>query len=411
MALVDGFLELERSSGKLEWSAILQKMASDLGFSKILFGLLPKDSQDYENAFIVGNYPAAWREHYDRAGYARVDPTVSHCTQSVLPIFWEPSIYQTRKQHEFFEEASAAGLVYGLTMPLHGARGELGALSLSVEAENRAEANRFMESVLPTLWMLKDYALQSGAGLAFEHPVSKPVVLTSREKEVLQWCAIGKTSWEISVICNSEQGFTVDLADNGIDGRHLALHGEYDVIVLDVMLPGVDGYGVLRALRERRQTPVIMLTARERVEDRVRGLREGADDYLIKPFSFLELVARLQALTRRGGNHESHSQMRIADLSIDLLSRKVFRGNTRLELTAKEYALLCVLAQRSGEILSKTAIAELVWDINFDTDTNVVEVAIKRLRAKLDGPFENKLLHTIRGMGYVLENRALAESG
>lgn len=184
MALVDGFLELERSSGKLEWSAILQKMASDLGFSKILFGLLPKDSQDYENAFIVGNYPAAWREHYDRAGYARVDPTVSHCTQSVLPIFWEPSIYQTRKQHEFFEEASAAGLVYGLTMPLHGARGELGALSLSVEAENRAEANRFMESVLPTLWMLKDYALQSGAGLAFEHPVSKPVVLTSREKDV-----------------------------------------------------------------------------------------------------------------------------------------------------------------------------------------------------------------------------------
>lgn len=140
MALVDGFLELERSSGKLEWSAILQKMASDLGFSKILFGLLPKDSQDYENAFIVGNYPAAWREHYDRAGYARVDPTVSHCTQSVLPIFWEPSIYQTRKQHEFFEEASAAGLVYGLTMPLHGARGELGALSLSVEAENRADA-------------------------------------------------------------------------------------------------------------------------------------------------------------------------------------------------------------------------------------------------------------------------------
>lgn len=120
MALVDGFLELERSSGKLEWSAILQKMASDLGFSKILFGLLPKDSQDYENAFIVGNYPAAWREHYDRAGYARVDPTVSHCTQSVLPIFWEPSIYQTRKQHEFFEEASAAGLVYGLTMPFHG---------------------------------------------------------------------------------------------------------------------------------------------------------------------------------------------------------------------------------------------------------------------------------------------------
>ncbi|EZN56234.1 two-component system response regulator [Pseudomonas aeruginosa BWH035] len=133
----------------------------------------------------------------------------------------------------------------------------------------------------------------------------------------------------------SEQGFTVDLADNGIDGRHLALHGEYDVIVLDVMLPGVDGYGVLRALRERRQTPVIMLTARERVEDRVRGLREGADDYLIKPFSFLELVARLQALTRRGGNHESHSQMRIADLSIDLLSRKVCPANAAANITKR----------------------------------------------------------------------------
>ncbi|WP_434039084.1 helix-turn-helix transcriptional regulator [Pseudomonas aeruginosa] len=200
MALVDGFLELERSSGKLEWSAILQKMASDLGFSKILFGLLPKDSQDYENAFIVGNYPAAWREHYDRAGYARVDPTVSHCTQSVLPIFWEPSIYQTRKQHEFFEEASAAGLVYGLTMPLHGARGELGALSLSVEAENRAEANRFMESVLPTLWMLKDYALQSGAGLAFEHPVSKPVVLTSREISVICNCSEANVNFHMGNI-------------------------------------------------------------------------------------------------------------------------------------------------------------------------------------------------------------------
>ncbi|WP_425328149.1 heavy metal response regulator transcription factor [Pseudomonas nitroreducens] len=207
----------------------------------------------------------------------------------------------------------------------------------------------------------------------------------------------------------SEQGFTVDVAANGIDGRHLALNGEYDVIVLDVMLPGIDGYGVLRALREQRQTPVIMLTARERVEDRVRGLREGADDYLIKPFSFLELVARLQALTRRGAHLESATQMRIADLAIDLVSRRVQRGGTRLELTAKEYSLLCVLAQRSGEILSKTAIAELVWDINFDTDTNVVEVAIKRLRAKLDGPFDTKLLHTIRGMGYVLESLTVQE--
>ncbi|MGE1084609.1 heavy metal response regulator transcription factor [Pseudomonas shirazensis] len=203
----------------------------------------------------------------------------------------------------------------------------------------------------------------------------------------------------------SEQGFTVDVARDGTDGLHLALHSDYDVIVLDVMLPGLDGYGVLRGLRARKQTPVIMLTARERVEDRIHGLREGADDYLGKPFSFLELVARLQALTRRSSNHEP-LQVQVADLSIDLISRKASRSGQRLELTAKEFSLLSVLARRQGEILSKTAIAELVWDINFDSDANVVEVAIKRLRAKLDGPFANKLLHTIRGMGYVLENRA-----
>lgn len=203
----------------------------------------------------------------------------------------------------------------------------------------------------------------------------------------------------------NEQGFTVDVARDGTDGLHLALHSDYDVIVLDVMLPGLDGYGVLRGLRARKQTPVIMLTARERVEDRIHGLREGADDYLGKPFSFLELVARLQALTRRSSNHEP-LQVQVADLSIDLISRKASRAGQRLELTAKEFSLLSVLARRQGEILSKTAIAELVWDINFDSDANVVEVAIKRLRAKLDGPFANKLLHTIRGMGYVLENRA-----
>ena len=203
----------------------------------------------------------------------------------------------------------------------------------------------------------------------------------------------------------TEQGFTVDLAPDGIEGLHLALEGDYSVIVLDVMLPGLDGYGVLRALRARKQTPVIMLTARERVEDRIHGLREGADDYLGKPFSFLELVARLQALTRRSGGHEP-VQIQVADLWVDLISRKASRAGQRLDLTAKEFSLLSVLARRQGEILSKTAIAELVWDINFDSDANVVEVAIKRLRAKLDGPFETKLLHTIRGMGYVLENRA-----
>jgi two-component system copper resistance phosphate regulon response regulator CusR len=203
----------------------------------------------------------------------------------------------------------------------------------------------------------------------------------------------------------TEQGFNVDLAPDGVEGLHLALESDYDVIILDVMLPGLDGFGVLRTLRARKQTPVIMLTAREQVDDRIRGLREGADDYLGKPFSFLELVARLQALTRRSSGHEP-VQISIADLWIDLISRRATRAGLRLDLTAKEFSLLSVLARRHGEILSKTSIAEMVWDINFDSDANVVEVAIKRLRAKLDGPFEHKLLHTIRGMGYVLESRS-----
>lgn len=201
-----------------------------------------------------------------------------------------------------------------------------------------------------------------------------------------------------------EQGCAVDVAHNGIDGQHLALEHDYDVIVLDAMLPGMDGFAVLRSLRTVRQTPVIMLTARDGVEDRIRGLHDGADDYLVKPFSFLELLARLQALTRRGRAQEP-VQLRIADLQIDLISRKAWRAGTRLDLTAKEFALLAVLARRQGEILSKTAIAELVWDMNFDSNVNVVEVAIKRLRGKVDVPFGRRLLHTIRGMGYVLELR------
>jgi two-component system copper resistance phosphate regulon response regulator CusR len=202
----------------------------------------------------------------------------------------------------------------------------------------------------------------------------------------------------------SEQGCTVDLAGDGLDGLHLALEHDYDVVVLDVMLPRLDGFAVLRALRAAKATPVIMLTARDRIEDRVKGLHEGADDYLVKPFAFLELLARLHALTRRPRTLEP-AQLHIGDLTIDLLGRKAWRGGVRLELTAKEFALLAVLARREGEILTKTAIAELVWDMNFDSNTNVVEVAIKRLRAKLDAPFEPKLLHTIRGMGYVMELR------
>jgi two-component system copper resistance phosphate regulon response regulator CusR len=202
----------------------------------------------------------------------------------------------------------------------------------------------------------------------------------------------------------TEQGCTVDVAHNGIDGQHLALVHDYDVIVLDAMLPGIDGFTLLRALRAVKQTPVIMLTARDSIEDRVRGLHDGADDYLVKPFSFLELLARLQALQRRGRAQEP-TQLKIANLQIDLIARKAWRGAERIDLSAKEFALLAVLARRQGEILSKTAIAELVWDMNFDSNTNVVEVAIKRLRAKVDNAFTPKLLHTIRGMGYVMEAR------
>ncbi|MBO9829940.1 heavy metal response regulator transcription factor [Xanthomonas sp. A2111] len=202
----------------------------------------------------------------------------------------------------------------------------------------------------------------------------------------------------------SEQGCTVDVAYDGIDGQHLALHYDFDVIVLDAMLPGLDGFAILRSLRSVKTTPVIMLTARDSVEDRVKGLREGADDYLIKPFSFIELLARLQVLARRGRAQES-TLLRVGDLQIDMISRKAVRGRQRLDLTAKEFALLATLARHQGEILSKTAIAEMVWDMNFDSNTNVVEVAIKRLRAKIDVPFDAPLLHTVRGMGYVLEER------
>jgi two-component system copper resistance phosphate regulon response regulator CusR len=208
----------------------------------------------------------------------------------------------------------------------------------------------------------------------------------------------------------TEHNCAVDVARNGIDGRHMAVENDYDVIVLDVMLPGVDGFTVLDALRTVRQTPVIMLTARDRVEDRVRGLQAGADDYLIKPFSFMELMARLQALVRRGKPQES-SQMQIADLHVDLIARKATRAGVRLDLTSREFLLLTTLGRRRGQILSKTQIAELVWDMNFDSNTNVVEVAIKRLRQKIDEPFGTRLLHTIRGMGYVLEYRPDEQAG
>ncbi|MEZ5645028.1 MAG: heavy metal response regulator transcription factor [Burkholderiaceae bacterium] len=206
----------------------------------------------------------------------------------------------------------------------------------------------------------------------------------------------------------SESGYTVDVARDGIEGRYLATQGDYQLVVLDIMLPGVDGFGVLAALREKRNTPVLMLTARDRVEDRVQGLQAGADDYLVKPFAFSELLARIGALLRRGPPQAEAAQitrLSISDLEVDLIGRKAWRNGQRLELTAKEFALLTLLVRRKGQILSRTTLAEQVWDMNFDSDTNVVEVAVRRLRAKMDDPFKPKLLHTVRGMGYVLEER------
>ncbi len=207
----------------------------------------------------------------------------------------------------------------------------------------------------------------------------------------------------------TEEGYVVDLAHNGVDGLHLVMEGEYDLLVLDGMLPGIDGLGLLAALRQSKQTPVLMLTARASVEDRVRGLQGGADDYLIKPFAFSELTARIQVLLRRAipARHTSiePTVLCLADLEMDLLRRKTTRAGQRLDLTAKEFNLLALLLRRQGEVLSRTELAAQVWDMNFDSETNVVEVAIRRLRSKLDVPFERELLHTVRGMGYVLEDR------
>jgi two-component system, OmpR family, copper resistance phosphate regulon response regulator CusR len=204
-----------------------------------------------------------------------------------------------------------------------------------------------------------------------------------------------------------ESGYVVDVARDGIEGRHLATQGDYAVVLLDLMLPGIDGFGVLQSLRERHRTPVLMLTARERVEDRVRGLEAGADDYLVKPFAFSELLARVGALLRRGSAPiAAATQLRLSDLELDLVSRKATRAGERLNLTAKEFALLTLLLRRQGQILSRSLLAEQVWDMSFDSDTNVVEVAVRRLRAKIDDPFRGKLLHNVRGMGYVLEVRS-----
>ncbi len=203
----------------------------------------------------------------------------------------------------------------------------------------------------------------------------------------------------------SESSFVADLAQSGPDGLHLALTGSYDVIILDVMLPGMDGWQVLKDMRQAgKHTPVIMLTARDKVGDRVKGLDLGADDYLVKPFAFSELLARIRSLLRRGAAQEP-VLLSLADLEMDLARRRVSRGGQRIDLTAKEFTLLSLLLRHQGEVLSRTLIAEQVWDMNFDSDTNVVEAMVRRLRAKVDDRFSPKLIHTLRGMGYVLDVR------
>jgi len=200
----------------------------------------------------------------------------------------------------------------------------------------------------------------------------------------------------------SESAFVVDVAPDGETALDLAENTRYNLIVLDIMLPRKDGWTVLEALRGRAdQTPVICLTARDEVRDRVRGLECGADDYLTKPFAFSELLARIRTVLRRSPGSPIET-LKVADLEIDLARQRAVRNGRRLDLTQKEFLLLSLLARRAGEVLTKTAIAEQVWDINFDCDTNVVEVHMRRLRSKVDDPFPEKLIHTIRGAGYVL---------
>ncbi len=203
----------------------------------------------------------------------------------------------------------------------------------------------------------------------------------------------------------TEAGFVVDTAKRGDEGLSLAASKDYDLLILDVMLPGMDGWSVLTELKKGgKNVPALFLTARDSVDDKVKGLKLGADDYLVKPFAFSELLARIQTILRRGQNRPLEV-LKIAELEIDFLKHKVTRGAKKIELTGKEFLLLSFMARRAGDVLSRTILAEQVWDMNFDSDTNVVDVAVRRLRSKIDDPFGKPLIHTIRGMGYVLEER------
>lgn len=203
----------------------------------------------------------------------------------------------------------------------------------------------------------------------------------------------------------TEAGFTVDRFTDGVEALQHALSEAYDLLILDVMMPGMDGWELLQKVRKSgKEVPVLFLTARDSIEDRVKGLELGADDYLIKPFAFSELLARVRTLLRRGNSTPAQTHIKMADLEVDLLKRRAIRGGTRIDLTAKEFALLELLLRRRGEVLSKSLIASQVWDMNFDSDTNVIEVAVRRLRAKIDDDFDVKLIQTVRGMGYMLDS-------
>ena len=202
----------------------------------------------------------------------------------------------------------------------------------------------------------------------------------------------------------SEAGFLVSLARNGLDGHHLAMTESFDMILLDVMLPDVDGWKIVRSLREsENQTPVLFLTARDSIDDRVKGLELGADDYLVKPFAFAELLARVRTLLRRGSVPVQTDLLQVADLALDIPRRRATRAGKKIPLSQREFSLLELLVRRQSEVLPRSLIASQVWGMNFDSDTNVIDVAIRRLRAKMDDDFEPKLIHTVRGMGYKLE--------
>ena len=229
--------------------------------------------------------------------------------------------------------------------------------------------------------------------LSLQHPQPMRLLIVEDERKTGDYLKQGL----------SEAGFVVDVSNRGDEGMHLASQQAYDLLILDIMLPGMSGYTILQTLRNQGdETPVLLLSARDLVEDRVKGLELGADDYLVKPFSFSELLARVRTLLRRGRSIEKND-IQVADLHVDFLKRRVSRAGQRIDLTAKEFALLELLVRRKSEVLPRSLIASQVWDMNFDSDTNAVEVAIRRLRSKIDDPSEVKLIRTVRGMGYVLE--------